>query len=111
MSLCRAALVLSLLLLGGCWFRPEVVSAYPEPGCSFRAKRMVLKVEPLALSGGRIGVPSCYSNTDCVMALLVTGGVITAGSAIVSGSIVVVGNVVYWFEQQGRCLIGDPSAV
>jgi hypothetical protein len=94
-----------MLLLQGCVFRPEVTQVAPEPGCTYRPKEMVLKMD--VAHGVR---PACATNYDCAAMLVVAGAVATA-SAVVSGSIVIVGNAVYWLEKQGKCLEPDPSAV
>jgi hypothetical protein len=90
------------MALQGCMFRPEVVYVAPEPGCTYRAREMVLKMD-YARGGG------CSGHHGCASYLVVVGAV-SAASMVVSGSIVIVGNVVYWLEKQGKCLEPDSSA-
>jgi hypothetical protein len=87
-----------MLLLQGCMFRPEVIHVAPEPGCTYVAREMVLKLDV-----GRGVRPQCSTHYDCA-AFLVIVGAVAAASMVVSGSIVIVGNVVYWLEKQGKCL-------
>lgn len=90
-----SARYLLLALLGGCVYFPNTTTAYDEK-CQTYQKHMTLEVQQIGTFVG------CHGEA-CVGALVVMGAV-SASTAVVSGSVVVVGNVVYWIENQGRCL-------
>lgn len=82
-------------LLAGCVYLPNTTATYDEQCQTFK-RHMRLEVQQVGTLMGCQG--------DACVAALVTFGAVTAATAIVSGSIVIVGNVVYWLEEQGRCL-------
>lgn len=89
------ALVLVVLLLGGCIYLPRTTTVYDQ-NCRVEAKHMTMQMT-------QIGAFGHCQGQGCAE-LLVAAGAVAAASAVVTGSIVVTGNVVYWFEKQGRCL-------
>lgn len=87
-------------MLQGCIYLPHTTEVYNEE-CKTVSKQMTLKPHQLVY----FGHVSCAGNRECAYALVGLGAV-TAASVVVSGSIVVVGNIVYWLENQGKCLVG-----
>jgi hypothetical protein len=94
------ALIVCVLLLGGCIYLPRTTTVYDEQ-CRIETKRMTMQMT-------QIGALGHCQGQGCAE-LLVAAGAVAAASAVVSGSIVVTGNVVYWFEKQGRCLASAVS--
>ncbi len=91
-KLCASILLVSL---GGCIVVPRTISTY-NSGCELVSRRVELQPVQVQV------VEHCGGN-EC--ALLLAGfGVVAAASAVVSGSIAVAGNVVFWMEEQGRCV-------
>ena len=86
------------LLLGGCIYLPRTTEVY-DASCAVTARHMTMELH-------QIGAIGRCQGQRCAE-LLVAAGAVGAVSAVVSGSIVVTGNVVYWFEKQGRCLLGE----
>lgn len=83
-------------LSSGCgFFYPKKVESY-DTECQIVTKHLELQ------SVGINGVGISCQNEGCLIALIPA-----ATSAIISGSIVLIGNVIYWLEEQGRCLISD----
>jgi hypothetical protein len=91
-ALCIA---LILLLLNGCIVVPQTVSTY-NTGCELVSRRVELK--PV-----QVQVIERCEGSECGL-LLAGYGVVAAASVVVSGSIAVAGNVVFWLEEQGRCV-------
>lgn len=88
------ALLVTLVVLGGCVFLPVTTTEY-DPTCELTRRHMVLKPHELdALIG--------CQNEGCG-ALLVLAGAVTAASVVVSGSVAVVGDTVYWLQDEGQC--------
>jgi hypothetical protein len=94
----RLLVGLCAAVLGGCIYLPRTTEVY-DASCAVNARHMTMELHQI----GAIG--RCQGNR-CAE-LLVAAGAVAAASAVVSGSIVVTGNVVYWFEKQGRCLLGE----
>lgn len=86
------------LALAACIYVPRTTTVYDE-GCQIQAKQMTMELTQVG------GLGRCQGQR-CAE-LLVAAGAVAAASAVVSGSIVVTGNVVYWFEKQGRCMMGE----
>lgn len=85
-------------LLCGCVVVPRTTERY-DADCRTVAKQVELEVVQIAAIRG-------CSGRECGV-LLAAAGATAAVSAVVSGSIAVAGNVVYWLENQGRCLRGE----
>jgi hypothetical protein len=88
------ALLLVLVLSGGCIYLPKTIEVY-NAECGTYQRHMTLEVHQAGAIAG-------CANESCV-ALLVLFGAVSATTAVVSGSVVAVGNVVYWLEKQGQC--------
>lgn len=86
---------LTMLSLSGCIVVPNTVSVY-DPGCQLMTRRVELQPVQVQV------VESC-GGKECG-AVLAAFGVVAVASTVVSGSIAVVGNVVFWMEEQGRCV-------
>jgi hypothetical protein len=97
----RTTSVIICTALAGCIYVPRTTTVYDQD-CHIEAKHMTMEMTQVGALGGCQG-------TQCAQ-LLVAAGAVTAASAVVSGSIVVTGNVVYWFEKQGRCLMGPAAS-
>ena len=93
----RLPAFLCAALLGGCIYVPKTTEVY-DANCAVNARHMTMELH-------QIGAIGRCQGQRCAE-LLVAAGAVAAASAVVSGSIVVTGNVVYWFEKQGRCLVG-----
>ena len=91
-------LVVLCAFLGGCIYLPRTTEVY-DANCAVTAKHMTMELH-------QIGAIGRCQGQRCAE-LLVAAGAVAAASAVVTGSIVVTGNVVYWFEKQGRCLLGE----
>ena len=83
------------LLLSGCIVVPQTITTY-NSGCELVSRRVQLKQVQVQV------FERCGGN-DCAV-LLAGYGLVAAASAVVSGSVAVAGNVVYWLEEQGRCV-------
>jgi hypothetical protein len=93
----RVLALIFAALLGGCIYLPRTTEVY-DSQCNVTARHMTMDLY-------QIGAIGRCQGQRCAE-LLVAAGAVAAASAVVSGSIVVTGNVVYWFEKQGRCLMG-----
>ncbi len=91
-TLCITPLV---ILLASCVVVPQTVRTY-NTGCELVSRRVELK--PV-----QVQVVERCGGSECGL-LLAGYGVVAAASAVVSGSIAVAGNVVFWLEEQGRCV-------
>jgi hypothetical protein len=91
----RVAIVIGVLLLGGCVYVPQTTVVYDQD-CHIEARHLTM--QPVQL--GALG----HCEGQGCAELLVGAGAVAAASAVVSRSIVITGNAVYWFEKQGRCL-------
>ena len=69
--------------------------------CHLSSKSWTLEFHK-EVSGLQIASQACNS-AECLLSVLVSGGVVTATSFIVAGSIVAVGNTIHWVEKQGTC--------
>jgi len=93
----RLLVFMCATVLGGCLYLPRTTEVY-DAQCNVTARHMTMDLY-------QIGAIGRCQGQRCAE-LLVAAGAVAAASAVVSGSIVVTGNVVYWFEKQGRCLMG-----
>lgn len=98
MPLLTSALLL-VVLLQGCVLVPRTIETY-DPDCRMLRRQMTLEMV-------NIGVYQGCSQDACA-AMLAATGLVTAASLVVSGSVAVVGNVVYWFENEKKCVRGAP---
>lgn len=90
------ALVVATVSLSACIVVPKTTTSY-DTGCKIITKRVEL--EPVQVSAvERCGGKECG-------AVLAAYGLVAVASTVVSGSIAVVGNVVFWMEEQGRCVL------
>ena len=85
-------------LLASCIYLPRTTEVY-DASCAVTARHMTMELH-------QVGAIGRCQGQRCAE-LLVAAGAVGAVSAVVSGSIVVTGNVVYWFEKQGRCMLGE----
>lgn len=76
-------------------YLPNTTTIYNEK-CQTYQRHMTLEVQQIGTLAGCQG--------EACAGALVAFGAVSAATAIVSGSIVIVGNVVYWLEEQGRCV-------
>ena len=90
------ALIFTVASLSACIVVPKTITSY-DTGCQIITKRVEL--QPV-----QVGAMERCGGKECG-AVLAAYGVVAVASTVVSGSIAVVGNVVFWMEEQGRCVL------
>jgi hypothetical protein len=90
------AFIATAACLSVCIVVPRTTTSY-DTGCQIVTRRVEL--QPV-----QVGAMERCNGRECG-AVLAAYGVVAVASTVVSGSIAVVGNVVFWMEEQGRCVL------